>query len=184
MSNNLRAGKTAAGKAEGLSMFDVVLLDRINKSGGREKYAARIGIAYNTLHGWLYGTRDPLHNSNSRRMIEADSSRSRDDLRRLQGVPATEGLDIVSEHIRNLDPVEQLKQQAETALHDRFIEVVKQRGAEIPGAAYVLYLTSEDMQSRQKLVGLLEGGETPPDMSVEALQFTIDHLPRLREQKK
>jgi hypothetical protein len=174
-SNFVGRGKTAAGKAEGLSMFDVVLLDRINRNGGRENYAAELGVAYRTLHTWLYGISDPLYKPKSRGKIEADSGRSGDDLRRLQKVPATEGLDIVSEH---LDPIEQLKQQAETDLHNRFIEVVKQRGAEIPGAAYALYLTCEDTQSRNKLVDLLEGGETPPDMSVEALQFTIEHLPR------
>jgi phosphotransferase system glucose/maltose/N-acetylglucosamine-specific IIC component len=88
----------------------------------------------------------------------------------LAAINVKEACDIVLETSKNTDPVEQV-------LKERFLGVVAEKGSVIPGAAYAIYLTS-DLDSRQKLVSLLEGGEMPPVMPVEAMQFVLDQLPK------
>jgi hypothetical protein len=152
------------------SMLDVLLLDRVREAGSKSAYSVRMGIGRSTVWSWLNTSRNPLHQTTIREKLTKDMGRNAAELTELAAISVKEACDIVLDTSKNTNRAEQI-------LKERFLGAVAEKGSDIPGAAYAIYLTG-DLGSRQKLVSLLEDGEIPPAMPVEAMQFVLDQLPK------
>lgn len=155
----------------GLSMFDALLRDQIERHGsGQKGYAEHLGVNEQTVSRWIRRITNPLANNykESKRLTD-DLNYNVTTLRQLGSVGVAEASRLVLEKIGQIDSKEEV-------LKDRFIDLVSERGsAAIPTAVFAIFLTSDDYEERLKVVEILEQNaeKIPLDISVEALRFAM-----------
>jgi hypothetical protein len=155
-------------------MVDALINERIETIGNKSAYASHLRVSTTTLWRWLDKTHSPLSRNETRVKLAADTKRSETQLRKLGTIGVNQACDIVLEHIKTVDPVEE-------DLRDRFAAVVEEYGAGIPSTLFVIFHhRDEDQLRRQKLVGALESGMVPIAENVEDMQTALDQLPKPR----
>lgn len=143
------------------SMFSAFIRDYARvKHGSVDGFANSLGIAYGTVSRWIRGTSFPIEGPRVNPpdllpLLCEETGKSQDELKKLGAVSVEQACEIVLGTFGDVDSAA-LRHSSES--HQRFLDIVKTRGGEIPPAIYVEYLTG-DKNNQEAIVNILEQTE-------------------------